>query len=902
MRIDVLGRIKHLARTAIFIAAGWIQIMPASAVVGAIPGQFAVSETGAATYSIPISVPPGAAGMEPKLALTYNSQGGNGLLGVGWSLSGLSAITRCPRTIVQDGANGGVEYSSNDKYCLDGQRLVAVTGSYGANGTEYRTELESFAKVVSYGTAGNGPAWFKVWTKSGQIMEYGNTMNSRIEAQGKATVAVWAVNKISDTKGNYLTVTYIKDNANGQYYPSRIDYTGNANTGLATYNRIDFTYAGRAVNTPAVYIGGSKSQTTQRLTTLTTWAGSTQSRTYTLGYAPQGDFLGSIQECDRAGTNNCLNPTGFTWNFPSGSGDFESTTGIRLTGADLNQIWFASSGDVNGDGYDDLLSVVTGGDNQSHLMLRLATGNAATPFNAPVDVGTTPLRDCSIPANCTENQVWQLPAAARVSILGDVDRDGRADLILADGRVALGQANSSFGIPYAANVQIGAARFADAKDVNGDGRADLMFGVAGTDGLTHYYLQYAQADGAYANPAQIATTPLARTIDVTSGLPSAPNQACAATLGDVNGDGRADLITCQGLVYLAMDGGFAAGSSWGNFDTSRYSGLMARFLSAGDLNGDGFSDIFSAPGAWNGLTWGIYDTSKPDGQSLGPATYQWQNIVVTPALGDTSTPSLGPWFGFLAGNFTGRGHTDAVEFSAGIGVIRTYLMRALVTPPAQITGITDGLGSSNTITYSTLNNSAVYTASTGSMYPQRDLPPTASALNVVSSTSADNGVSGSFVFDYQYAGGRADVLGRGFLGFQTVTTTNQQTNLVSRTEYRQDHPYTGLPSLSEKSLNGVVLNRSTPTYGLKTFGSGASLRYFPYAQQSVEESYELSGSLVSRTTTSQTYDDWGNPTQIVVGSNDGYSKTTVNTYDNDITNWILGRLRRATVTSTTPTP
>src|ERR1051325_5647321 len=89
-------------------------------VAGVTPGSFRVSESGAATYTIPIQVPPGVAGMQPQLALTYNSQAGNGLLGMGWSLSGLSAITRCPRTVAQDGVKGGINYDWEDRSRPDG--------------------------------------------------------------------------------------------------------------------------------------------------------------------------------------------------------------------------------------------------------------------------------------------------------------------------------------------------------------------------------------------------------------------------------------------------------------------------------------------------------------------------------------------------------------------------------------------------------------------------------------------------------------------------------------------------------------------------------------------------------------------------------------------------------------
>jgi len=51
--------------------------------------------SGSASYSIPLVVPPGRAGMQSPLSLNYCSSGGNGLLCVGWSLGGMYSIARC---------------------------------------------------------------------------------------------------------------------------------------------------------------------------------------------------------------------------------------------------------------------------------------------------------------------------------------------------------------------------------------------------------------------------------------------------------------------------------------------------------------------------------------------------------------------------------------------------------------------------------------------------------------------------------------------------------------------------------------------------------------------------------------------------------------------------------------
>ena len=82
----------------------------------ALPGKFGISAAGSATYSIPIVVPPGTAGMLPSLALAYSSQGGNGLLGMGWTLDGLPSIGHCPKTLAQESVRGSVNYDANDRF------------------------------------------------------------------------------------------------------------------------------------------------------------------------------------------------------------------------------------------------------------------------------------------------------------------------------------------------------------------------------------------------------------------------------------------------------------------------------------------------------------------------------------------------------------------------------------------------------------------------------------------------------------------------------------------------------------------------------------------------------------------------------------------------------------------
>jgi hypothetical protein len=896
------------------------------------PGQFGVSASGAATYTIPIQVPPGTAGIEPKLALSYNSQGGNGLLGMGWSLSGLSAISRCPRTMAQDGVRGAVNYDNNDRYCLDGQRLIAIQGADGADGTEYRTELDSFAKIMSYGSAGNGPAWFKVWTKSGQVMEYGNTGDARIEAQGKATVRVWALNRLQDTKGNYLTVSYTEDNANGDFYPQRIDYAGNDSTAITPNNSVQFAYTARLDITPQ-YIAGSLFKNTQRLTAVRDYSGSTLVREYRLRYeygaATLRSRVDSIAECD--GNSICLPALALTWqgnvtsfsnSVASGAlsnssligwkhllGDFNGDGKIDMTavyvgasglqaqtsigngdgtfqmaissgslsGSDLTG-WTPMVGDFNGDGKLDIAAVYVG---SSGLMAQIALGNGNGSFQAAVPTGSLSGSDL---------YGWK-------PLVADFDGDGRTDLAAVSvgrsgffAQIAIAQGGTTFQSAQA-NAPVPASNLegyvVQLGDFNGDGRADMAAIYAGSSGLA---VQVAISTG--GGVLQTAIGNVSLTGSVLSGY--------TPITGDFNGDGKSDVAA----VYIGVSGmtaQVALGSGNGTFLPAVSNGLFSTSLLSGytlqpgDFNGDGKLDLVAVYIGDSGLSM-VFGLGKGDGM-----------FDTAQATGGLSGSSLSSYVANV-GDINGDGKPDVMAAyvgSSGMNVQSTLVS----TPwPDLLVMISPATGSAVRVAYKAISDIDIYYKDATASYPLMDLQM---PLYVVSSVSSSNGIGGTVTTNYRYGGLKAELgTGRGLLGFRWIDATQVDTGITTHTEYRQDFPYTGLPSLVKKTLPGTgnsgLLSQASTSYGClnPADGSacvvGAGKRYFPYASQSTEASWDLNGAALPTISTASDYDLWGNPVQITVSSSDGYGKSTINSYTNDAANWLLGRLTKAIVTSTTP--
>ncbi|MFO7696054.1 MAG: FG-GAP-like repeat-containing protein, partial [Anaerolineae bacterium] len=220
----------------------------------------------------------------------------------------------------------------------------------------------------------------------------------------------------------------------------------------------------------------------------------------------------------------------------------------------------AAAGDVNGDGFADLLVGET------------ASTRAFLVFGNPGPLGNVTL-DAPQPGY---RVVLQAPAAITdLASAGDADGDGFADLLLtAGGSSYLVQGQKG---PWPQTLQVDAEAVAvlsgvtgatGVGDVNGDQRADWVTTVSGQ-------VRLFQGSDTLASPSAAATFSTADT---------APR---VAATGDVDADGYDDILYSDGTSGVLVYGN-ASMSSWVTRTFSGYGGLLA---AAGDVDGDGRADF-----------------------------------------------------------------------------------------------------------------------------------------------------------------------------------------------------------------------------------------------------------------------------------------------------------------------
>ena len=550
--------------------------------VGSNKGRFSVSSAGQASFRIPIPVPPGIQDQQPDLSFAYSSGAANGLLGVGWSMSGFSKISRVKKIIAIDGVAGAIDFSNDDRFALNGQRLLVMSGQYGAPESRYRTELDSWRRIVATGSAGNGPQSFTVTRPDGQQLVFGGSADARPVSADGATVREWLLSQVTDRNGNTLTITYSQSpNGQGtktsQTYPIEIAYGTNRAGPTAPDRFVRLAYETRP-DPFQHFVAGTQISTTLRLASVSTYLGQALVSQYRLAYetsaATGRSRLTAVQRFASTQANAAgLAPTGFEYSdggnaFNNGSiwiaSAFTSSTGWNATN---NPVTLA---DVNGDGINDIVGFKNG------TQVALGTRSGFQPPSVWIS-------DFSPAYNWTPDQP---------RYLADVNGDGLADIVgfsntgvviaLADASSRKFVRQTSVYPHFSPNVgwSSGAPRY--LADVNGDQALDI---VGMDDGVT---VALANTQGGFDAPKTWNPN-----IGVRQGF-TADNLLVA----DMNGDGKGDVVAMNArsqTISVALSTGsafsasgwaqnyahFASNSAWGPDNPRMFA----------DVNGDGLTDI-----------------------------------------------------------------------------------------------------------------------------------------------------------------------------------------------------------------------------------------------------------------------------------------------------------------------
>ena len=252
--------------------------------IGLTTGELSVSGSGAAVYTVPIAVPKGIGGVAPTLALTYNSQSGNGIAGYGWHLAGLSVISRVGSTMYHNGKITEVNLTNTDQFALDGQRLILKEGTHGESGAVYETETFSQLRIKAVGRSKNpafGPDYFEVLYPDGSKAYYGKDNNSQSPME-------YAISYWENAQG--VSIRYFYTIENNHLRIEHIEYGYNA--------KIEFKYDNR-VRPEVAYIGGMEFTNGKILSQINVIDNNVSYRNYKLSYNTNSleyNRLTSVQE------------------------------------------------------------------------------------------------------------------------------------------------------------------------------------------------------------------------------------------------------------------------------------------------------------------------------------------------------------------------------------------------------------------------------------------------------------------------------------------------------------------------------------------------------------------------------------------------------------------------------
>lgn len=706
LQVCVQGQTPY---TPLFTSSNFTKTVDLSKPVGAIAGNHGTTPSGGVTYSIPIAIPPGTNGMIPSIVLQYNSQGENGIAGYGWSIGGLSAITRSGKNVWYNGIGQPVTYTRQDNFYLDGIKINQVTsttngvstdlavayretalGAYYASnsitfndgfssedGASFSAEVvnagaatgdgffaaenENFSRIIYSGNPDN-PTSFRVIKKDGSIMEYGNTSDSKLLTDDGVNVMVWRLNRIIDINGNYIDFVYTgAPNTDRDFKIKTIKYSGNINTGQAPFNTINFNYTVRS-DRNVIYEAGASLISFNILSQIqVTNESGAVFKTYDLNYGYDNNYSFLKEVVEKGTDNTALNSTIFLY------GDKPQNLTVMSAPILAGQVdYFA--GDFDGDGRSDLLAAGVTYNNtpiKRHTNFQLRTRLAQ---NSYVQLYQKDLDDAleSIESNKLKRYNF---------LTSDYDGDGRDDVLTVSStwqnpnrilnnvtinytRNFSSQTGTAYtytnytyptalGIPFR-HINTTTGHFFVPGDFNGDGNQDYILIVSA---------------GGSAQYKAFLTSPSTNEINqeiVGFGFGSNPSPEYYATTVananmitpiDFDGDGRNEImVTKDGASYIIAVKPIPPSTGY------LYAGevISQAVISGnskifpGDFNGDKKSDLL-----FKDMNSGLWYIATSNGKSYTGTQFTFnQNVKLT---GDYSDDKI------VVADFDGDGKTDILH-------------------------------------------------------------------------------------------------------------------------------------------------------------------------------------------------------------------------------------------------
>jgi Salmonella virulence plasmid 65kDa B protein/FG-GAP-like repeat len=621
---------------------------------GTVPlAQAGVTDRGSYQKSVSIEAP-AYHGIAPSVQLNYDSNNGNGPVGLGWSLNAGSQISRT------SSGRGVPHYNSTDQFWLDGMELIpCASASQSAScrtGGTHSTRVESYRRILrrSAGTsadvlarAGSGANTWTIWKPDGTrlIFEpHGGDITSPDHTRR------WLLADVVDTHGNGVHYAY-NCGLNSTCYLSDISY----GAGKACLNGGKFGDPIPGVNLhfywevrpdpQSIAVGGELEEMDMRLRAIDVSQAGGRIRVYQLNYQPELN-----------------NSSGY----------------MRFTS------WLDSIQTFGSDAVVSAQGVVTSGTTsevsvpalrfQAPAMLTEPARSVSNVFSGDGKFLPIQPRGASAKLPSVYNHRKTLPLGPSTPVgqsgaeTGDFDGDGQLDFIqwrLSDDcntitfRLDLaGRGTVDNTMPWSgpkiylpeANVTVCPVQ-AYVVDLDGDGRKDLLFN-AESNTSTFLISVISNGDGTFR------VLPTAFDTSITQPL------RCA--VADINGDQRADFL-CTQLVNgkLVVDEAISTGD--GQFIPKEVPGPDGSDLafSIGDANGDGRADILGigmiAP---SGATPFMGETMRIEiGVSQGDGTFAWrtQDTTVPVHFYDPDLSQI-----VLSGDFNGDGRTDIVVYTVAV--------------------------------------------------------------------------------------------------------------------------------------------------------------------------------------------------------------------------------------------